>query len=158
MTLIMNTTMPTMPTDDRLHTAAGELLAKGGHRYTTARRRLVGALQKASAPATIPQLLAMDAELVQSSAYRNLAILVDAGVVTRIVTVGDHAAFELDERLTDRHHHHIVCVDCGDVRDFELSDGLEQILEKELGRTAEANGFTIDCHRLDLLGTCNRCS
>ncbi len=151
--------MPT-PTDRsaRIHEAAAELLRADGYRYTVARRTIVAALGDAGAPLTIPQLLAADSRLVQSSTYRNLVILEEAGVASRVVTSDDHARFELDERVTDHHHHHLICLDCGDVRDFELPAGIERSLQAEFGRASRAAMFRMERHRIDLLGTCAGCS
>lgn len=150
----------TMPIDDPadLHRAATEMLRAKGHRYTSARRRLVETLRTAGGPISIPQLIEFDNQLAQSSTYRNLTILEEAGVAARIVTADDHARFELDETLTKRHHHHLICTDCGDVTDFELPGGVEGTLARELDRAGRAAMFQIDSHRLDLLGTCARCA
>ena len=59
-------------------------------------------------PLTLPELLDRREELAQSSAYRGLGVLIDAGAVRRIVHDSDHARYELDERLTGHHHHHLV--------------------------------------------------
>ncbi|MEM7341138.1 MAG: transcriptional repressor [Actinomycetota bacterium] len=142
---------------DAIHSQAAELLRDGGHRYTAARRRIVAALIGAEGPITIPQLLTIADHLVQSSTYRNLSVLEEAGVVARVITREDHARYELDERLT-RHHHHLICTDCGEVLDFELSPSLEASLDQELQRAGQAVMFRIEHHRLDLLGTCMGCS
>lgn len=149
-----------MPTDEPadLHRAAADMLRTQGHRYTSARRRLVEALRTAGGPLSMPQLIEFDDQLAQSSTYRNLTILEEAGVATRIVTSDDHARFELDETLTRRHHHHLICTVCGDVTDFELPGAIEGTLDRELDRAGRAAMFQIDSHRLDLLGTCARCA
>jgi len=131
-------------------------LRAGGQRFTSGRRRIVAVLREAAAPLTIPQVLAADRSLSQSSAYRNLAILEQVGVVTRIVTTDDFARYELAEDLTE-HHHHLICASCGDVRDFTVSPELEGDLDRALGRIARQHGFSADHHRLDLVGTCSAC-
>lgn len=148
-----------MSTDDtdRLHSSATELLRSRGHRYTGARQRIVAVLERADAPLTIPQLLELDGELTQSTAYRAVAILEEVGVATRIVIPDDHSRYELDERLTRRHHHHLICTDCGDVQDFELSDDLEGALEQELRQAGRVAAFKVSRHRLDALGSCGSC-
>lgn len=148
------------PTDERhqLHDAVADRLRDRGHRYTSARRFIVAALEHASAPLTIPQLLGADARLVQSTTYRNVVILEEAGAVNRIITSDDHARFELDECVTRHHHHHLICTDCGDVQDFELPADLEQHLDIEFGRASRSATFRMERHRIDLLGTCATCS
>ena len=142
---------------DELHEIAAVRLRHSGQRYTASRRAIVGVLAAAGRPLTIPEVLAKDDGLALSSAYRNLAVLEQAHVVDRIVTSDDHARYELAEDLTG-HHHHLVCVECGAVEDFELPHGLEKELGGALRRTARKAGFDADHHRLDLVGRCKRCS
>ncbi|MEZ5168751.1 MAG: Fur family transcriptional regulator [Acidimicrobiales bacterium] len=132
------------------------LLRRADQRYTRGRRRLVAALSAGGGPVTITQILDTDPGLSQSSVYRNLAVLEAAGAVTRIVTRDDFARYELAEGLTE-HHHHLICGACGDVTDFSLDTRAEASLERALDRAARGTGFTIDTHRLDLLGTCASC-
>lgn len=107
---------------------------------------------------TIPQILDVEPSLAQSSAYRNLAILEEVGAVARIVTHDDHARYELAEALTDDHHHHLICTTCGSVTDFELPPKLERALDQAFATIAAAADFTIDGHRLDLVGSCASCA
>lgn len=139
-----------------LHTTAAERLRHDQQRYTSSRRDLVDALIDADRPPTIPELLAARPGLAQSSAYRNLAVLEQVGVVRRIVTSDEHARFELAEDLTG-HHHHLVCGSCGRVDDFTVSPQLERSLDVALARVADGTGFRVDHHRLDLVGTCAAC-
>lgn len=139
------------------HDEVAGLLRGGDHRYTSGRRRVVDVLNTAGRPVTIPEILDIDRDLAQSSVYRNLTILEEVGAVTRIVTNDDHARFELAEALTDHHHHHLICTECGSVDDFELPGAAEVDLDRALTRVAKAAGFRVDGHRLDLLGTCTSC-
>ena len=117
----------------------------------------MAALHERGAPLTIPQILDADRELAQSSAYRNLTILEEVGAVTRIVTHDDHARYELAENLTDHHHHHLICSQCGDVRDFSFSPDLEKTLSAAFKKVSRSTGFTVESHRLDLIGHCDNC-
>jgi len=146
-----------MADHSELHATASERLRAGDQRYTASRRALVEALAAADCPPTIPELLADRPGLAQSSAYRNLAVLEQVGVVRRIVTSDEHARFELAEDLTG-HHHHLVCGRCGRVEDFTVSTDLERSLEGALARVAQGSGFSVDHHRLDLVGTCRACA
>jgi len=127
-----------------------------GQRYTSNRRRLISILLRSSKPLSINQILDMDPELAQSSAYRNLTVLEEAGSIARIVTSADHARYELAEEILE-HHHHIICSPCGEILDFRLSDSIEETLEASLQEIADQLGFTLDTHRLDLIGTCTLC-
>ena len=126
-------------------------------RYTKNRRKLIEILLKTSKPITINQILESDSKLAQSSVYRNLAVLEQAGLVVKIITNDDHAHYELAEHILD-HHHHIICSPCGEILDFHLSEKIEKALENSLKEIADDLGFSIDRHRLDLLGTCGECT
>lgn len=140
-----------------LHDTVAARLRAAEQRYTRARRRLVELLADQATPMTIPDLLAADRTLAQSSAYRNLAVLEQVGAVSRIVTSGDYASYELAEDLTGHHHHHLVCSECGDVSDFALSPSVEAELDRVLRNAARRADYAIDHHRLDLVGRCRSC-
>lgn len=139
-----------------IHDVVEQRLRAAGQRYTAGRRRLVGHLVRVGGPLTLPALLRADRSLAQSSAYRNLQVLEQVGAVTRILTGGDHASYELAEDLTG-HHHHLVCSGCGEVSDFALAPTLEAELDRVLSRAATAAGYAIEHHRLDLVGRCAQC-
>ncbi len=140
-----------------VHQLAATRLATHAHRYTSNRRRLVDVLIGSEGPLTIAGILATNAELAQSSAYRNLVVLEEAGVVHRIVTSDDHARFELTEAITGQHHHHLICERCGMIYDVTLPPDVERALERSLAGEAKRLGFLGDHHRVDLVGVCQPC-
>jgi Fe2+ or Zn2+ uptake regulation protein len=145
-------------TAELLHDDVASLLRVGEHRYTTGRRQVISVLHTSAGPVTILDILQLDTGLAQSSVYRNLAILEEVGAVVRIVTHDDHARFELAERLTDHHHHHLICTTCGSVSDFELTADTEATLNMAFAKVSRSAKFTVDSHRLDLLGSCADCA
>jgi Fe2+ or Zn2+ uptake regulation protein len=140
-----------------LHATATARLRAVGQRYTTGRRAIVEVLERGERPLSIPQLIEGRSDLAQSSVYRNLAILEQAGVVRRIVTNDEFARYELAEDLTE-HHHHLICSSCGSIDDFTVSPQLEADLERALARAATKHQFAAASHRLDLVGVCSRCA
>ncbi len=140
-----------------LHETALSRLRAEGQRYTTNHRAVVEELERSDRPISIPELLAVLKDLAQSSAYRTLSVLERAGVVRRLVTQDEFARYELAEDLTE-HHHHLICSRCGVIEDFTVPDSLEIELERTLRRVASRRGFAGASHRLDLIGTCTRCS
>jgi Fe2+ or Zn2+ uptake regulation protein len=143
--------------DADVHATAAQRLRAAGLRYTASRRRVVTVLAGTDRPLTIPDILEHDGSLAQSSAYRNLGELIGAGVVHRIVSGDEFSHYELAEDLT-HHHHHLVCTRCGRVEDFAPSDRLEAALHAALGDVARDAGFTMELHRLDVVGVCPACS
>lgn len=139
----------------RITEAAQRRLAGVGQRWTPARQAIVASLERAAAPVTVPDLCE-DSGVALSSAYRNLAILEQARIAHR-VSEGEHARFELAEDLSDHHHHHLICTSCGAVEDFEPSAALEQRAADALARAARQQGWSIEGHRLDVIGRCPSC-
>jgi Fe2+ or Zn2+ uptake regulation protein len=126
-----------------------------GQRYTAQRRALVEALWRARNPVAMPDL-AGGRGLPQSSVYRNLGVLEQAGAVHRVVTGEESARYELAEDLTE-HHHHLVCRSCGAVEDVSVPRTLERAMSRAVSDAAERMGFDAVSHRLDLIGTCRSC-
>ena len=126
-------------------------------RYTSGRRAIVEGLKQADGPVTLPELLALVPELATSSAYRNLALMEEAGVVRRLVHGNDHARYELAEALTE-HHHHLICDSCGAVRDVQFDAKLERALDRTFDEVATAAGFTVGRHAIDVYGLCADCA
>jgi Fur family ferric uptake transcriptional regulator len=125
-------------------------------RFTSNRAAIIETLRRAPNPITIPELLQARPDLAQSSVYRNLVVLEQAGLVHRIVTSDEFARFELAEEFTE-HHHHLICSNCGSVQDVPTSPTFEHLLDEAVAETAAATGFDVRHHRLDLVGLCPDC-
>ena len=98
--------MPGSETEHQ-HVAASDIahhvatkLAEIGQRFTSGRRAIVESLTHAQRPLSIPEILEHTTGLAQSSAYRNLTVLENAGVVVRVITTDEWARFELSEDIT----------------------------------------------------------
>lgn len=128
-----------------------------GHLYTRGRQTLLDALAAIGAPATIPMILQQAPGLVQSSLYRNLAVLQEAGVVVRVDVGEGRSYFELSETVTQEHHHHLVCRECSTVVDISFPARAERAIERALDDAAHGAGFELTEHRVDLVGVCAAC-
>ena len=149
--------MTSTPMDlGHVHNAAAERLRAAEQLYTSGRRELIELLVSIRRPATIPDLLAAQPKLTQSSLYRNLATLEQVGVVQKVVSTDDRARYELAEDLMG-HHHHMICVGCGRVDDFVVSHEAERSLASVLSRAIGESGFRLSGHRLDVVGLCTTC-
>lgn len=129
-----------------------------GQRFTTGRRALFDVLAGADSPLTIGQIVDLEPRLPLSTTYRNLTVLQQAGVVRRVVTDHEFARYELAEDMTDRHHHHLVCESCGDVKDVDMSRPLERSVRAQLENLGQQAGFQVESHRLDAFGLCSDCA
>ena len=82
--------------------------------------------------------------------YRTLNLLRDAEVVNQKQFSDEKSVYEVN--APGGHHDHLVCLKCHKVVEFE-NDAIEK-LQVEV---AEANGFILTSHCLDLFGYCSSC-
>jgi Fur family ferric uptake transcriptional regulator len=144
-----------MSVDAAVHREVALLLGRCGQRYTAQRRQVVEALGGAGRPLTMPEILEGNAQLSQSTAYRTLAALAEAGAVRRLSGSGDYGRFELAEDLSG-HHHHLICEVCGRLSDITPSPRLERALREAIAAAA-GDSFRVSDHRFELVGTCADC-
>ena len=140
-----------------LHREAALRLGAADQRYTGKRRSLVEVLAGSDRPLSMQEIMAADRDIPQSSAYRNLAVLAEAGVVRRVQGADDNGRYELAENLSGHHHHHLICTSCGSVADVTASAKLERALDEAARAAAEEATFAVVEHRFDLVGLCARC-
>jgi Fur family ferric uptake transcriptional regulator len=146
-----------MTVPDELHEEIADRLGGLDQRYSPRRRALVETMAAARRPLTIPEILQTNPGLSQSSAYRNITVLIDAGVARRVNGADDHGRFELAEHLSE-HHHHLVCDKCGKVTDIRPSPSLEQALADAARAAYQEECFAVTEHRIDLVGVCDDCT
>ena len=145
-----------MSRDTEIHRLIRVRLAEAGQIYTGNRRELVDALIAFGRPVTLPELLDQSPRLAQSSAYRNLAVLAEIGIVRRLTIGDDHIRFEIHEDLAG-HHHHLACDGCGTVVDVMLPEDVERDMDSGFDAVAEAAGFSVTGHNVDIHGLCADC-
>lgn len=83
-----------------------------------------------------------------ATVYRVLTQFETAGLVRRHHFEGGHAVFELER---GHHHDHMVCLQCGQVVEFE-----DEVIEKRQRAKAEELGFRLSEHSLIMYGQCLR--
>lgn len=88
-------------------------------------------------------------DVSRQAVYDVLRALTEAGLLRRIQPSGHAARYET--RIGDNHHH-LVCRDCGDVRDVDCARGQAPCLE-----AADSHGFVIDEAEVVYWGRCPDC-
>jgi Fur family ferric uptake transcriptional regulator len=123
-------------------------------RATPGRIQLLEALSKEAAPLTIEEIGARaDSSLNAVTLYRALEALAGEGIVVRSDLQHGHAHYEL--AAGRKHHHHVVCKNCGRVEDIEVTHAAQP--EREALRRTK--GFaSIDAYALEFFGVCIQCS
>lgn len=131
----------------------GKDLRKAGLKVTLPRLKILEILETAevrhqSAEAIYKRLIELNEDIGLATVYRVLTQFEAAGLVVRHHFENGMAVFELNEGA---HHDHIVCIDCGRVKEFVDSD-----IEKRQIAAAGKLGFEIRDHSLILYGHCRR--
>jgi len=85
----------------------------------------------------------------RATVFRTLKLLVDEGVVCRVLLDDSKLHYRLSRAA---HHHHLVCTQCGAIEDFTTCDVAEVI-----GDLSRRTGYEIDSHWLELYGRCSSC-
>jgi Fur family zinc uptake transcriptional regulator len=83
--------------------------------------------------------------------YRALESFEKSGILKRVDLRRGSAYFEFPRK----HHHHIVCVDCGATEDFELCN-VGKTYENIIRKSAKFRH--LKDHSLELFGVCNECA
>jgi Fur family peroxide stress response transcriptional regulator len=86
--------------------------------------------------------------LSMGTVYRNLTILVEQGLVTRMEYGSTFDRFDGNASP----HYHFICEKCGSVLDLPLP--VDSALNKKVDA---ATGYQTKSHRLEFYGICDRC-
>lgn len=128
--------------------------AYGGARVSRQRQAIAAAIDALPGAFTIDELAALlrrhRVRAGTATVYRAVAALAASGWLERI---GERDGSALFARCTEgrRHHHHVVCGDCGRVAAVRCPG---------VGRTARSgkrHGFVITRHEVTLHGWCAEC-
>lgn len=95
-----------------------------------------------------------------TTVYSTLSILVDAGILRRVLFDSRVPLYERSLRVcgncrTRKHHHHLVCTSCGRIAETHKPDVSPEILQSMLGKNSI--GFTPGEISLTVYGLCRRC-
>ncbi len=83
--------------------------------------------------------------------YRTLKIFESARVIHQVNLKKDSVFFE----LTKDHHHHIVCLECGLIEDFDACT-IDQLAKNVISKSPYFS--SIDHHSLELFAICKKCN
>jgi Fe2+ or Zn2+ uptake regulation protein len=120
-----------------------------GFKITSPRNVVIESVAGRDDNFTAEALAAELAPIGRATVYRTLKLLVDQGLVCRLVLGDGSVCYRVSHTA---HHHHLVCVSCGATEDVDLSD-----VEDVLSRVREATEYDIVGHRLEVYGICPEC-
>lgn len=149
--------MATEETDrQRIRDEVEEAMSKRGLRSTSQRRLILDRLFEIGEHFTADDLIAdvrqADASVGSATVYRTLRMLVESGLLHEH-RFADNEGTRFELKRSGEHHDHIICLDCGRIREFE-----EPLIEQLQERVAKQLGFTLESHTHQLYGRCADCS
>ncbi len=126
-----------------------DALEERGYRDTAPRRAVVQAVALKDKHFTAEELRRQLPEVGRATVYRSLKMLVETGLVCRVLLEGGMLHYQLSH---PGHHHHMLCVECGASEDITGCD-----IEDQLKNVAAARDFRVSGHWLEIYGRCGKC-
>ena len=126
-----------------------ERLELRGHRITSSRRRVLDAVLAQPAHFTVDDVLRSTRKVGRATVFRTMKILLDLNIVCRVLLDDGTLHYRVS---TGRHHHHLVCTNCGRVEDFSNCD--VNALVRDLQKATQ---YEIEAHWLEVYGRCQSC-
>ena len=126
-----------------------ETLEERGYRATFPRQAVVNAVAYQDKHFTAEELHQQLPKVGRATIYRSLKLLVETGVLCRVMLEEGDLHYQLSHR---GHHHHLLCVECGASQDLMGCD-----IEDVLSKVTAANDFQISSHWLEVYGRCRNC-
>lgn len=128
-----------------------QTLKSYGFSATKSRVLVFTALEK-SEPLTMNQLIKkVGPEVNRASIYRIVSLFESLGIVQRL-QIGWKYKLELSNAFQE-HHHHLTCLECGEMTTFHEPKTLHALLET----IAKKHAFRLQNHQLELQGICKKC-
>jgi Fur family ferric uptake transcriptional regulator len=139
---------------DRFREQLSAHMSKKGLRSTDQRRVIVETFFKAPNHVSIEELLSkvrsQDPKIGYATVYRTLKLLTECGVAFERRFGDGLTRYELAD--DDSHHDHLICVECGDIIEFE--EPRIEALQEEI---ASRYGFELRNHKHEMYGVCGKC-
>jgi Fur family ferric uptake transcriptional regulator len=133
------------------------VLNKEGFRLTSQRQKILELFKgedighHLSAEEIHQQLVEQGEKISLSTIYRALHVMVGLGLLQELELAEDRKYYELSTPFAS-HHHHLVCVQCGAVQEFEEVS----IAEVGVGET-QTRGFALLNSQFTIYGICPLC-
>lgn len=129
-----------------------EVLRQGGYKATSGRVLLLETLFGEQTPVTVSYLeKKLKNAIDKVTLYRALESMVVSGVVREVDFRHGHAHYEL--KILRKHHHHIVCTNCGAIEDVDCTT---EPFIKQVARKAKKFSSISD-HSMEFFGLCKTC-
>ena len=126
-----------------------------GLRMTRQRRTIAEVVLREDGHLNIDELYSavrkVDKGIGYATLYRTLKLLTECGLVVSS-HFGD-GAMRFESAVNRTHHDHLVCVECGNIIEFE-NEQIEALQEE----VCRSNNFKVTHHSLEIYGHCANCN
>ena len=119
------------------------------HRITPSRVAVIAAVLAQSGHFSVEDVLRQARAVGRATVFRTMRLLTELNVVCRVLLEAGSLHYRVSRR---GHHHHLVCVSCGNAQD--LDECAVGDLVREL---AAATQYEIEGHWLEFYGRCAAC-
>jgi Fur family transcriptional regulator, zinc uptake regulator len=130
-----------------------EVLKKNGFKYTDKRESMIHIFQKHIRYLTAKEILDYMQEdypgISFDTIYRNLSIFERLGIIEATEWQGERR-FRISCSDEDKHHHHLICTECGKTLMLHICP-MNAIL-------GEPENFEITGHKFEIYGKCADCN
>jgi Fe2+ or Zn2+ uptake regulation protein len=126
-----------------------QTLEERGYRATLPRQAVVRAIAGKGRHFSAEELWEQLPGIGRATIYRSLKLLVESGMLCRILLEDGNLHYQLSHR---GHHHHLLCVECGTSQDL-LGCDIESLLQQ----AAMSHHFQLSGHWLEVYGRCQNC-
>lgn len=131
------------------------LRSRGKSRATPERHEVLDAILQTQghfdAEAIYYRLKTNRSKISKATVYNTLDILRECGLVTKYRFTEKVSRYE--KSFGRPHHHHLVCLECGDIVEF-VNERLNRLQDEVCGE----RGFTPNSSSIQIFGTCSGCS
>lgn len=145
-----------MDTDTKLNKVRKQL-HEGGYKLTPQREATVLVLLEndkdhLSAEEIYMLVKQKSPEIGLATVYRTVEMLTELRVVDKISFNDGVARYDLRKEGANHFHHHLLCLECGDIEEIEedLLGDVEVLVEQTFA-------FKVTDHRLTFHGVCQKC-
>lgn len=127
-------------------------LREQGFRCTKQRSAILNVLIKNNRPLTAREIFLqiknINNKFRLSTVYRNLNFFQNKNIVNRVDLNKQEGYFEL---LNNQHHHHLVCINCGEIKPLDCP------LRRFQHKLSNKTNYTIVQHNMKMFGICPKC-
>ncbi|MFW6022186.1 MAG: Fur family transcriptional regulator [Bacillota bacterium] len=132
-----------------------DIFRKNNYKLTSQRRNILEVMienpdRHFSAEELYDEVKNINPDIGLATVYRTLELMCQINITHQLDFDSNYKRYEIS--LKGRHHHHLICRECGKIIEFndKALEGFEENLEKDYN-------FKIEDHKIKFYGKCSEC-